>query len=266
MRSLLTAPTAQITLRAVHIAPARTAQAELRVLYAEPSSIAPEAARSAYLPTLSEAERTQHGKFRFDDDRHTYLVAHALVRFALGSELGVAPSSLRFEIGEHGKPELIEGQGVRFNLSHTHGLVACAITRGDDVGVDVEHVDRKLEIDSLARSVLSEAERASLATLEGSARRERFFRYWTLKEAYVKAMGRGIALPLRCLHVELSGEPSPLRQSPRFVFHPPFEDDPGTWSLTSQPLLASHVLGVALRRAQPPRLSMERIVPEWEAS
>jgi 4'-phosphopantetheinyl transferase len=259
----LTAHEAHINLRVVHIAPKRTAEAELRVLFADPSAIEPDAARAAYLGVLNDAERTQHGKFRFDDDRHTYLIAHALVRFALAGELGVDAASLRFEIGEHGKPELIEGQGVRFNLSHTRGLVACAITRTDDVGVDVEHVDRKTEIDSLARSVLSEAERASLATLEGSARRERFFRYWTLKEAYVKAMGRGIALPLRSLHVELGSAPA---DAPRFVFHPPFEDDARVWSLASRPLLVNHVLGVAIRRPDPPRLSIEGVVPGWEAA
>ena len=231
---------------------------EVLVVCAEPESIAPELARARYLAILSQAERSQHDRFRFDDDRHTYLVAHALVRSTLGGILGAVPSSLEFEIGEHGKPELRHHDyaGVRFNLSHTRGLVACALTHGDDVGVDVEQIDRKLEIDNLARSVLSDDEQSALAPLLGSARRERFFRHWTLKEAYVKAVGRGISLPLRSLHVEIAEA-----RSPAFEFRAPFEDDTRLWSLASEALNGSHVLGIAVRRSGPFRLTIERVEP-----
>ncbi len=231
---------------------------ELRVLYADPHTLPVEQARALYLPRLSDAERAQHARFRFDEDRHTYLVAHALVRTVLGGMLGVAETALEFEAGAHGKPELITpaGTDVRFNLSHTRGLVACVIARVCDVGVDVEHVDRKLEIDSLTRSVLSPLEQASLAGLQGVARRERFFRHWTIKEAYVKAVGRGIALPLRALHVELTD----LR-APQLVFHPPFEDDATSWWLVSEVLLDRHVLGIAVRSASAAKLTIECFVP-----
>jgi 4'-phosphopantetheinyl transferase len=229
---------------------------EALVVCAVPESISPELARARYLALLSETERKQHDRFRFDDDRHTYLVAHALVRTTLGEMLGVAPERLAFEIGEHGKPELKhEGHAeVRFNLSHTRGLVACGVTRSDDIGIDVEQIDRKLEIDHLAGSVLSEDEQAALVPLAGSARRERFFRHWTLKEAYVKAIGRGISLPLRSLHVEIGPGQAPL-----LVFRPPFEDDAGTWWLASEALYGSHVLGVVIRRSTPLGLTIERV-------
>jgi len=229
---------------------------EALVVCAVPESISPELARARYLALLSETERKQHDRFRFDDDRHTYLVAHALVRTTLGGMLGVAPEVLTFAIGEHGKPELTyaEHPDVRFNLSHTRGLVACGVTRSDDIGIDVEQIDRRLEIDHLAGSVLSEDEQAALVPLAGSARRERFFRHWTLKEAYVKAIGRGIALPLRSLHVEIAPA-----QAPQLVFRPPFEDDAGAWWLASETLHGSHVLGVVVRRSAPLRLAIERI-------
>ena len=232
-------------------------QGEALVVCAVPEAVSPELARARYLALLSEAEQKQHGRFRFDDDRHTYLVAHALVRTTLGAMLGVPPQQLELEIGEHGKPELKQRAAfgdVRFNLSHTRGLVACGVTRVDDIGVDVEQIDRKLEIDTLAGSVLSDDERAALVPLAGSARRERFFRHWTLKEAYVKAIGRGIALPLRSLHVEIAPAQAPL-----FVFRPPFEDDAAAWWLASEQLHGSHVLGVVVRRTAPLKLAIERV-------
>jgi len=231
---------------------------QVLVVYAEPDAISPELARARYLALLSQAERAQHDRFRFDDDRHTYLVAHALVRATLGGMLGLDPAALQFAIGEHGKPELAHAEhgGLRFNLSHTKGLVACGVTRDDDLGVDVEQIERRVEIDSLARSVLSDDEQAALAQLEGAARRERFFRHWTLKEAYVKAMGRGIALPLRSLHVRIAEASAPALE-----FRPPFEDDASSWRLASDTLHGRHVLGVAVRRAAPFRIELERVEP-----
>lgn len=230
---------------------------EVLVVCAAPDVISAELARARYLAHLSPAERAQHDRFRFDDDRHTYLVAHALVRSTLGSMLGVAPSALEFEVGEHGKPELRRApSSLRFNLSHTRGLVACAVTRGDDLGVDVEQIERKLEIESLARSVFSEAEQAAVRALAGLAQRERFFRHWTLKEAYLKALGVGISLPLRSLHVELAEG-----QAPCLVFHPPLQDDARSWWLASEGLHGTHMLGVAVRRRTPPRLMIEVVEP-----
>jgi len=231
---------------------------EVLVVCAAPESISPELARARYFALLSPAERAQHDRFRFDDDRHTYLVAHALVRTMLGGLLGEAPAALELEIGEHGKPELKHERHkeLRFNLSHTRGLVACGVTRSDDIGIDVEQIERKLEIDSLLRSVFSDEEQAALSALTGSARRERFFRHWTLKEAYVKAIGRGISLPLRALHVELAAG-----RAPQLVFHPPFEDEASGWWLATETLHGSHVLGVAVGRSAPARLSIERVEP-----
>jgi 4'-phosphopantetheinyl transferase len=186
------------------------------------------------------------------------LIAHALVRTLLGSMLGKAPAALDFVIGEHGKPELAHAEhaGVRFNLSHTKGLVACGVTEGDDLGVDVEQIERKLEIDSLARSVFSDDEQATLALIQGAARRERFFQHWTLKEAYVKAMGRGISLPLRSLHVRIVEASAPALE-----FRPPFEDDANAWHLATQTLHGRHVLGVAVRRTTPFRIDIEHVEP-----
>lgn len=232
------------------------APGEALVVCAVPEAISPELARARYLALLSAVEQKQHGRFRFDDDRHTYMVAHALVRTTLGAMLGVPPQELGFEIGEHGKPELKHAAAgdLRFNLSHTRGLVACGVTRTDDIGVDVEQIDRKLEIDNLAGSVLSEDEQAALVPLAGSAKRERFFRHWTIKEAYVKAIGRGISLPLRSLHVEIQ----PAR-APQLVFRPPFEDDARAFWLASEALYGSHVLGVVVRRRAPLTLAIEQV-------
>src|SRR4051794_4279939 len=108
---------------------------EVLVLHMQPAEISTLSMQRALLGRLSEAERARHARFRFDDDRHTYLVAHALVRSALAQLAGVEVGALGFVSGEHGRPEIsapAAALAFRFNLSHTRGLVACAFSRGVD--------------------------------------------------------------------------------------------------------------------------------------
>jgi 4'-phosphopantetheinyl transferase len=203
---------------------------------------------------LSEDERTRHLRFYFEHDRQTYLAAHALTRTVLGKLVDAPPASLRFELGEHGRPELsfpAQRPALRFNLSHTRGLVACAVAIEADVGVDVEQVERRLDIEQLARSVFSESERNAMAALPVEAQRTRFFELWTLKESYIKAVGKGLALPLRAITLQLDAQPTP-----RIEFGPQIADDGRQWWFEVQQPRASHMLSVALRSASKPRFSV----------
>jgi 4'-phosphopantetheinyl transferase len=150
------------------------------------------------LGMLSAGERERYGRFHFERHRREFVCAHALLRLALSRRAGGEPGKWEFAVGRWGKPYLAGADGWQFNLSHTEGLVACAIARGCEVGVDVERVDRAVEAVEIARRFFADAE---VRQIEREP--EAFFRIWTLKEAYVKACGRGFDLPLREFWFEL---------------------------------------------------------------
>jgi 4'-phosphopantetheinyl transferase len=160
---------------------------------------APPQHHARYLAWLSQEEQERFRRFRFEPDRQVFLAAHALVRWSLGQAAGVAPESLEFQTGKRGKPFVRPGTPAshwHFNLSHTRGLVACGLSRAGALGVDVERIDTKRNVDGVARRVLSQAEQSDWEARSGTDRAERFFRYWTLKEAYIKALGLGLDQPL----------------------------------------------------------------------
>lgn len=177
-----------------------TAPCDALLLHASTRAVLEGSERSALVSVLSVAERERLQRFHFDDDRDTYLVAHALVRRGLAAISGAPAQTFEFSTGEHGRPELAgppELRALRFNLSHTRGHVACAFTRGADVGVDLESAGRTVDLWPVAERVFSDEERAGLSALPADRQRARFFELWTLKEAYIKAIGKGFSAPLR---------------------------------------------------------------------
>jgi 4'-phosphopantetheinyl transferase len=219
-------------------------QPRATIAYARPETILAVHSRERLLEGLSADERERHARFRFETDRDIYLVAHSLVRRMLSRITGAAPHALAFVPGEHGRPEIVSpdpATAFRFNLSHTHGLVACAVTRAADIGVDVEYVERKVELMNVATHVFSPREVDGLAALSGGEQRERFFELWTLKEAYIKAIGKGLSAPLRSITFE------PERPDPVPVhFEAEVEDDHARWCLRRFQVGPMHRLALAL--------------------
>jgi 4'-phosphopantetheinyl transferase len=151
-----------------------------------------------YLELLSQLERDRQARFRFAEHRKLFLVSHVLVRTTLSRYADVAPDQWQFSQGEFGRPEVSgpeEALRLRFNLSHTEGLAACVICRDIDCGVDVERMNRVKDLGGVARRVLTASERDDLSRREGDSLGGRFTEYWTLKEAYMKARGKGFQLP-----------------------------------------------------------------------
>jgi 4'-phosphopantetheinyl transferase len=107
------------------------------------------------------------------------------------------PGAWAFEEAPGGKPVLAahDASALSFNLSHTHGFVACAVTLGTEVGIDVENVDRNLRVQEIAERYFAPDELSDLAACPPDARAKRFFDFWTLKEAYLKAIGVGLSHP-----------------------------------------------------------------------
>jgi 4'-phosphopantetheinyl transferase len=168
-------------------------------------------------------------------------VARALVRLALSAGGGVPPHAWRFRRGQHGKPEIAapeEVGGPCFSLSHTDGLVVCLVARVD-AGVDAEPLRRRLAVMSLARRFFTPTEIRDLRDFPRAYRRERFLQIWTLKEAYLKARGFGLAGGLDALSVFVSGgEPVEQRVAP---------DDSSPWQLGFREVSDEHVVAYALR-------------------
>ncbi len=163
--------------------------------------------------TLSPDERERAARYRFERDRDRYIVARGALRAILGRYLGLAPADPRFVYGPQGKPALApeHGAGISFNLSHAGDVALYAVTRGRRVGIDVERVDPDIVGTTVAEHTFSPREVAALRALPRRQQPEAFFRCWTRKEAYVKALGAGLALDLRSFDVSLApGDPPAL--------------------------------------------------------
>ncbi len=189
----------------------------------------PGAAARRLLSILSPGEKARAGSFHFSKDRLAFIAARSALRRLLGAYLGADPAGLRFSYSDHGKPYLDEAQnpcGLHFNLSHSHRLGLIAFRCGGPLGVDIEYMRSDLAVDELARTCFSPRENEALRALPAERRLEAFFTCWTRKEAYIKAHGAGLSLPLDSFDVSLEpGRPPALLET---------RPDPGEasrWSL-----------------------------------
>jgi 4'-phosphopantetheinyl transferase len=178
-------------------------------------------------------------------------VAHALLRTALSRYAGIRPEAWGFVASVHGRPEIDTSTRprLRFNLSHSKGLVACAVTLERDVGIDVERVGRRADTTALARRWFSSSENRFLAGLPAPEARAGFFSLWTLKEAYAKARGLGLGIALDVASFQLApGMP------PAVSFRPGHDDDTRAWQFASLEPRPGYRLAVAARREASARI------------
>lgn len=152
--------------------------------------------------TLTADELGRVARFRFQKDRDRFIAARGLLRTILGRYLGLEPSSIRFSYGPFGRPALVAPSGssgrraLDFNLSHSGNLALFALAQGRKVGVDIERIDANIEWEPMAERFFSPRENAALRAIPPDVRLRAFFMCWTRKEAYVKAQGKGLSLPL----------------------------------------------------------------------
>jgi 4'-phosphopantetheinyl transferase len=168
------------------------------VVFARPDR-ASAAERSRATDVLDDNERARAAKFVFDRDRELFIFSRGFLRLSLGRYLAADARDLRFVTGPTGRPELASPacKTIRFNLSHTEGLVGAIFTRAQDCGVDVENRVRAGDYKELISTVLAPAEAAELMLLNEEGRPDRFLEIWTLKEAYLKGRGLGLSYPPR---------------------------------------------------------------------
>jgi 4'-phosphopantetheinyl transferase len=167
----------------------------------------PAAAISAFSQILATEELNRASKYHFQKDRDRFIVARALLRLILGSYLRKEPGELRFCSNPYGKPSLAaaaDSETLRFNLSHSRDLALYAVARNREVGLDLEYARHDFDTAKIAAQFFSQSEIAALDALPANMQPEGFFRCWTRKEAYIKARGQGLSLPLDEFAVSLS--------------------------------------------------------------
>jgi 4'-phosphopantetheinyl transferase len=158
---------------------------------------------------LSADEADRYRRFRFDADRHVFLLSHAMLRRVLSRYADIDPSDWQFSSATHGRPEIAQpdrGMSLRFNLTHTRGLAACIVTQTLDCGVDAEALVMRRHAVGVAERMFAEAELQLLRDLEGPDWQDEFIDLWTLREAYCKACGTGLANSGRYFHFERDRE------------------------------------------------------------
>lgn len=162
----------------------------------------PDGAEAARLATAAarlfdHEESARHAAFLHPPAQAEYALTRALVRITLGRYLDAPPEALRFTRNKHGRPELGDGHPLRFNVSHSGGLIALAVAWRREIGIDVENTRASPDDDDVAKEHFSPLEFADyLRQPTPEQRHTRFLEFWTLKEAYLKARGTGLALPL----------------------------------------------------------------------
>ncbi len=197
-----------------------------------------------YRGLLSSEERAQQERFYFAKHRHQYLITRAVLRNLLSRyEPLVTPFAWRFETNKYGKPRIHHSihSPVRFNISHCEKLIAIAICKVGNIGVDVEYVDRDDKVLDVAKSYFSPKEVKCLSRLPRNKKVERFFDLWTLKEAYIKACGMGLSIPLDHFSFDIDGKNISIE------FVPERNDNPGLWQFWQETPGTQHKLSLAIK-------------------
>lgn len=192
---------------------------------------------------LSPDEKLRAARFIFAPHRQHYVLAHGLLRNALSDAARqIAPSEWSFRFDRYGRPFVAgpaDPEQLYFSLSHTDGCVACVVSGYEEIGVDVERVQERAFLLETAATAFSAEEMQCLRELTGDELIERFFTYWTLREAFLKAKGRGLDFPLNAFSIHVSGDRMELTCGPSI------DEDPARWHFAIDAPSPLHRLAIA---------------------
>lgn len=213
--------------------------------------------------TLAPEECEREARFRFPRDRQTFLLTRALVRQVLSAYTRIAPQDLRLQANAHGKPEMAVTQAdagrINFNVSHTEGLITLAVMRRGVIGIDTEKVRARSASLEIAQRFFAPSEVTSLGQVAADALPRRFFRYWTLKESYVKARGVGLSVPLDEFAFELD------QARIAISLHAAQDDRASAWKFWQLAVGEQHVVAICAERLPGvhPRLQVRSVDAKW---
>lgn len=202
-------------------------------------------ARAAeYYQVLTDDEVERHDRFRCESAQQQFLLARGLLRTTLSRYVDVDPRAWRFQTNGHGKPFVVApiAAGLRFNVSHTRGMVCCAVAENCDVGVDVEWLDRRINL-RIADRYFAPSEVAQLHRVPQEEQRRVFLRFWTLKESYIKARGLGLAIPLSEFWFDL-----PEHHPPHVTLAASQDDRSDRWQFFEREVASTHRLALAVEK------------------
>ncbi len=166
-----------------------------------------------FLSLLSADEKARANRFYFERDRSRFIIGRGLLRILLSRYLGAEPSQLEFVYGGHGKPALKSetlDRVLEFNVSHSKDLALYIFSWNHKVGVDVEYVYPLPDLDNFAELFFSPRECAYIHSLSGEHKESVFFKLWTCKEAFLKANGSGLTIPINQVEISLGMEGSAI--------------------------------------------------------
>jgi 4'-phosphopantetheinyl transferase len=200
---------------------------------------------SRWLQVLSSDELTRASRFHFSRDRQRFIAGRVLLRTILAGYLRTDAHSLTFSYSKKEKPSLALEQGdsgITFNVSHSGAIALLAFTRRREIGVDVEQVRPDSDLEAIARRFFSTHEQDQLSALPTEEQGDAFFRCWTRKEAYIKATGDGLSLPLNQFDVSLEvGDANAL------VATRPDGSEAGNWFLREVPAGPGYKAAICVR-------------------
>jgi len=184
----------------------------------------PEARLDELMACLSEDELARAARFKFERDRNRYIAGRGLLRHTLAGYLRTNPAVIRFDYGSQGKP-FLPGEPLQFNLSHSSGQALYAVSLDIELGIDIERLNPAVEVEKIAACFFSPAEVTAILALPPERRHVRFFDFWTQKEAYVKALGHGLSIPLNEFDVSTLSEIDHTGFPKSWVY--PLDTEPG---------------------------------------
>jgi 4'-phosphopantetheinyl transferase len=236
--------------------------AEIHLWLAFYDEITEQRLHSAYRELLNPAEKEQESRFYFARDRRRYLVTRALARTVLSRYTPLHPKEWVFSANAYGRPEIVNAQardaGLSFNISHTHSLIALVVTKRRALGVDVENFRaREVSLD-IADRFFAPQEVAALAATPPQRQQYRFFEYWTFKEAYIKARGMGLSLPLDKFSFHY-----PDDHAVEIAIHPELADDSSRWQFWQFRPRPEYLAAICAERvgAKAPSLIVRQAIP-----
>jgi 4'-phosphopantetheinyl transferase len=193
---------------------------------------------------LDDQETQRWQRYLTAETRALFVVAHVVTRNVLSRYDDRAPESWRFDRGAHGRPEIVGGPpGLRFNISHTEGMVAVLVHGEADCGVDMEHPSQSMDMLSVSRRVFTDAEQAAIFSQPPERQADRFYQLWTLKEAFIKAKGKGFALPLKQFSFTIHDE-----HLIEFDCACALDPAPNQWQFFTQRPESGHIVSIAAHR------------------
>lgn len=197
--------------------------------------------RRGLFELLSARERERAARFKFPADRNRFIGSHGLVRLILARYAEVAPQDISFEIGAYGKP-FLPGSSLQFNVSDSGDMAAIALTQDRDIGIDVEHIRPGFAGEEIAERFFSSADVAAYRSLSPEEREHAFFRIWTRKEAYIKAIGEGLSHPLHTFDVSLERGAESALLATR-----PDPEEASRWTVTDLSLHSEYPAALAVQ-------------------